>query len=64
MKNNKTVEENIVSLISKIGEKITIRRGKYFNNDGKNFFYVHNSQKKILAKLYQLLNSQILIQKI
>ena len=38
MRNNKTVEENLVSLISKIGEKITIRRSKYFENDGKNFF--------------------------
>ena len=38
MSDNKTVEENLVTLISKIGEKITIRRSKYFDNDGKNFF--------------------------
>ena len=42
MKNDKPVEENLITLISKIGEKITIRRGKYFDNNGKNFFYVHN----------------------
>ena len=45
------VEENLVSLISKIGEKITIRRSKYFENDGKNFFYVHNSSEKNIGKV-------------
>ena len=50
MKNGKTVEENLVTLISKIGEKITIRRSKYFKNDGKNFFYVHNSLEKNIGK--------------
>ena len=54
MSNNKTVEENIVSLISKIGEKITIRRGKYFNNEGKNFFYVHNSTEKNIGKVISI----------
>ena len=32
MKNKKTVEESLISLISKIGEKITLRRSKFFNN--------------------------------
>ena len=54
MSNNKTVEENLVSLISKIGEKITIRRSKYFNNDGKNFFYVHNSSEKNIGKVISI----------
>ena len=54
MKNDKTVEENLITLISKIGEKITIRRSKYFDNDGKNFFMFIIHQKKILVKLYQL----------
>ena len=31
MKNNKTVDENLVALIAKIGEKITIGRLKTFN---------------------------------
>ena len=35
MKNGKSVEENLISLISKIGEKITIRRSKFFENIGK-----------------------------
>ena len=51
MKNGKTVDENLVSLISKIGEKITIRRSKYFDNNGTNFTYVHNSQEKNVGKV-------------
>ncbi len=51
MKNGKTVEENLVTLISKIGEKITIRRSKYFNNTGLNFSYVHNSSEKNIGKV-------------
>ena len=51
MKNEKTVEENVIALISKIGEKITIRRSKYFNNDGLNFSYVHNSLEKNIGKV-------------
>ena len=39
MKNGLLVKDNLVSLIAKIGEKITIRRSNYFNNDnGENFF--------------------------
>ena len=33
MKNGKTVDENLLSLISKIGEKITIGRSKTFKNE-------------------------------
>ena len=51
MKNRKTVEENLIALISKIGEKITIRRSKYFNNNGLNFTYVHNSLEKNIGKV-------------
>ena len=54
MSDNKTVEENLVTLISKIGEKITIRRSKYFQNDGKNFFYVHNSSEKNIGKVISI----------
>ena len=40
MNNSKTVDENLVSLISKIGEKITIGKNKTFNHKGtKNFSY-------------------------
>ena len=52
MKNSKTVDENLVSLIAKIGEKITIGRVKTFNYDGsKNFNYLHTIVKDNLSKL-------------
>ena len=54
MKNNKTVEENLISLISKIGEKITIRRAKYFDNNGLNFPYVHNTLEKNIGKVISI----------
>ena len=52
MKNFKTVEDNLVSMISKVGEKITIGRTKTFNYDGsKNFNYLHTVVKDNLSKL-------------
>ena len=52
MKNSKTVEDNLVSLIAKMGEKITIGRLKTFNNSGtKNFNYLHTIVKDNLSKL-------------
>jgi len=52
MKNKKTVNENLVALIAKIGEKITIGRTKTFNHNGsKNFNYLHTVVKDNLSKL-------------
>ena len=52
MSNNSTVEQNLVNLISKIGEKITFRRAKYFDNKkGTNFFYVHSAFEKNIGKI-------------
>ena len=52
MKNGKTVEENLVALIAKMGEKITIGRIKTFNHVGaKNFNYLHTVVKDNLSKL-------------
>ena len=52
MKNSKTVDENLISLIAKIGEKITIGRVKTFNHNGsKNFNYLHTVVKDNLSKL-------------
>jgi elongation factor Ts len=52
MKNSKTVEDNLVALIAKMGEKITIGRSKTFNNSGtKNFNYSHTVVKDNLSKL-------------
>ena len=55
MKNNISVEENIISLISKIGEKITIRRSSFFDNSGgKNFYYVHTALEKNIGKIISI----------
>ena len=52
MKNNQTVEENLVGVIAKIGEKITIGRSKTFNDSGNmNFNYLHTVVKDNLSKL-------------
>ena len=52
MKNSETVNQNLVSLIAKIGEKITIGRAKTFNYNGsKNFNYLHTVVKDNLSKL-------------
>ena len=52
MKNKKTVEENLVSLIAKIGEKITIGRSKSLNfNNSRNFVYQHSIVKDNVSKL-------------
>ena len=57
MKNSKTVDENLVALISKIGEKITIGRAKTFNYNGsKNFNYSHTIVKDNLSKLAVLVS--------
>ena len=52
MKNGTLVEEKIVNLISKIGEKITLRRAKYFDQiNGLNFSYVHSALGKNIGKI-------------
>jgi len=52
MKNGVLVKDNLVNLIAKIGEKITIRRAKFFNNSsGSNFFYVHSAFEKGIGKI-------------
>ena len=55
MKNNILVKDNLVNLIAKIGEKITIRRSFFFDNDkGVNFFYVHSSLEKNIGKIVSI----------
>ena len=52
MKNGDTVESNIVSLIAKIGEKITIGKTKTVKNLGTvNNYYLHTVVKDNIAKL-------------
>ena len=52
MKNNKTVDENLVALIAKIGEKITIGRVKTLaDENSRNFAYQHSVIKDNVSKL-------------
>ena len=52
MKNKKNVKDNLVALISKIGEKITFRRSDYISTDKTvNFSYTHSSIKNNLGKI-------------
>ncbi len=52
MKNGQTVDENLVALIAKIGEKITIGKAKTIQNtDGVNNHYLHTVVKDNVAKL-------------
>ena len=55
MKNGTPVKDNLVNLIAKIGEKITIRRANYFDNkNGFNFFYVHSAIEKNIGKIISI----------
>ena len=52
MSNGILVKDNLVNLIAKIGEKITIRRVDFFNNnDCSNYFYVHSAIEKNIGKI-------------
>ena len=52
MKNGQTVDDNLVALISRIGEKITIGKSRTLENlDGINNHYLHTIVKDNVAKL-------------
>ena len=52
MNNDKSVEDNLVALIAKIGEKITIGKTKTISNSSSvNYQYLHTVVKDNLAKL-------------
>ena len=52
MKNGSTVDVNLVALIAKIGEKITIGKSKtILNSSSNNYRYLHTVVKDNLAKL-------------
>ena len=52
MKNGNTVEDNLVALIAKMGEKITIGKTKTISNSSStNYQYLHTIVKDNLAKL-------------
>ncbi len=55
MRNGATVKDNLVNLIAKIGEKITIRRANFFDNSsGVNFSYVHSAIEKGIGKIISI----------
>ena len=55
MKNNIKVKDNLVNLIAKIGEKITIRRTEFFDSSvGTNFSYVHSAIEKGIGKIISI----------
>ena len=52
MANGILVKDNLVNLIAKIGEKITIRRVNFFNNEAcSNYYYVHSAIEKNIGKI-------------
>ena len=54
MANGNIVKDNLVNLIAKIGEKITIRRTDFFDNvKGLIFIMFIQQLKKILEKSFQ-----------
>ena len=55
MSDGNIVKDNLVSLIAKIGEKITIRRCDFFDNKkGSNFSYVHSATEKNIGKIISI----------
>ena len=63
MTNEVLVKDNLVNLIAKIGEKITIRRSNFFNNtNGMNFFYVHSAIEKGIGKIISIVKLQGIIE--
>ncbi len=55
MINGISVKDNLVNLIAKIGEKITIRRAHFFDNShGANFSYVHSAIEKGIGKIISI----------
>ena len=64
MENKKKVKDNLVSLISKIGEKITLRRSDFIeSNKFINFSYTHSAIKKNIGKIGVLLSFKTTKQK-
>ena len=60
MSNGQTVEDNLVALIAKMGENITIGRVNTFNNQGsKNFNYLHTVVKDNLSKLSVIVSLEV-----
>ena len=60
MKDGLFVKDSLVNLISKIGEKITIRRARFIDKkDGFNYYYVHTSVEKNIGKIISIVKLNI-----
>ena len=58
MKNNLSVETNLIDLIAKMGEKITIRRSIFFDHsNGKNSFYIHGALEDKIGKIISIVKT-------
>jgi len=58
MKNNLSVETNLIDLIAKMGEKITLRRSVFFDNiNGKNSFYIHGALEDRIGKIASIVKT-------
>jgi|TARA_B110000305_G_C19370778_1_gene604370 elongation factor Ts len=58
MKNNLPVETNLIDLIAKMGEKITIRRSIFFDtSSGKNSFYIHGALEEKIGKIISIVKT-------
>ena len=57
MKNKKNVNDNLIALISKIGEKITLRRSEFISSEKCiNFTYIHSAIKENVGKIGVLIS--------
>jgi len=64
MENKKSVKDNLVSIIAKIGEKITIRRTDFIDSKNLvNFSYTHTEVKKNIGKIGVLISLETSMQK-
>jgi len=64
MENKKSVKDNLVSIIAKIGEKITIRRTDFIDSKNLvNFSYTHAEVKKNIGKIGVLISLETSMQK-
>ena len=64
MENKKNVKDNLISVISKIGEKISLRRSGCIESDHFiNFSYMHSEVKNNLGKIGVLLSLETTVKK-
>tara|TARA_B100000242_G_scaffold294248_1_gene275734 strand:- start:5102 stop:5956 length:855 start_codon:yes stop_codon:yes gene_type:complete len=60
MSDGNQVKDNLINIISKIGEKITIRRAKFFDKKrGANYFYVHSEIEKNIGKIISIVKLNV-----